>query len=301
MVAEVIALDRQFIYGGMMNVELSENCFDLGHEVRIEKTFAHLMSVNMMAFSPAPEGKPHPSPWRAAKGGFGYDVSVEIRVPTGVALPGSLDPRDTIWLIAALLRLSVFPYLMVPIISDRAFSSVVESASEPVLEPLETERRLLQPAKDEGGVIGQNASAWIRKFWPVTAELLKKQSRFAAALRAFDSCTLRGRSSSSLLTLWGGLEQLFSPSTAELRYRVSSNLAAYLHPPGDERLAKYREILELYNKRSTAAHTASEIDQGSLVKSYIVMRNVLIRMVEDQHVPTQAELESAIFAPTISG
>jgi hypothetical protein len=301
MLAEVITLNSEFIYGGIMNVDLSEGHFDLGYGVRLEKTFAHLMSVHLMAFSPAPEGKPHPAPWRLAKGGFGYDISVELRVPTGIPLPGSLDSRDTIWLIAALLRLARFPYLMVPIVSDRALSSVIGLVGEPVLEPLETERRLLQPAEKSGAVIGRDASEWIREFWPVTAELLEKHKRFASALRAFDACTLSGRTSSSLLTVWGGLEQLFSPSTAELRYRVSSNIAAYLHPPGLERLATYREILELYNERSTAAHTASEIDQGSLIKSYVVMRNVLIRMVEDQHIPTQAELERAIFAPVMSG
>ena len=97
--------------------------------------------------------------------------------------------------------------------------------------------------------------------------------------------------------VWGALEQLFAPSKAELRYRVSSNIAAYLNPPGEKRLEAYREILDLYNHRSTAAHTAKDVDQSAFLSSYVLMRNALVRMVDEQHVPDQKELERAIFSP----
>lgn len=101
--------------------------------------------------------------------------------------------------------------------------------------------------------------------------------------------------SSSLLVVWGALEQLFAPSTAELRYRVASNIEAYLNPPGEKRLQTYREILDLYNHRFTAAHTAKDVDLSALLGSYVLMRNALVRMVDEQHIPDQKELEQTIF------
>jgi hypothetical protein len=285
------------MFGGIMNVDLAERSFDLGSGVRLERTFAHLMSVNLMAFAPAKEGRHHPGPWKAAKGGFGYDISVEIQVPTDGTLPGSLQPREAIWLIAALVRLAKCPYLMVPVISSHPFRAIADSPEEPTLEPFETEMRLLRPAEGRHAVLDSELLTWISRVWSPTADLMKQDSRFDSAFRAFDLCTVRGRTSSSLLTVWGALEQLFAPSTAELRYRVSSNIAAYLNPPGEKRLNAYREILDLYNHRSTAAHTAKDAAQSAFLGSYVLMRNALVRMVDEQHVPNQKELERAIFSP----
>lgn len=264
------------MFGGIMNVELAEPSFDLGSGVHLERTFAHLMSVNLMAFAPAKEGRHHPGPWKAAKGGFGYDISVEIQVPSGSTLPCSLHPREVIWLIAALVRLAKCPYLMVPVISSHPFGAIADSPEEPTLETFETEMRLLQPAESRHAVLDSELLTWIARVWSPTADLMKRNSRFDSAFRAFDLCTVRGRTSSSLLMVWGALEQLFAPSTAELRYRVASNIAAYLNPPGEKRLQAYREILDLYNHRSTAAHTAKDVDLSALLGSYVLMRNALV-------------------------
>jgi hypothetical protein len=290
-------LECPLLYGGFMNVELPDGSFDLGSGIRLERTFAHLMSVNLMAFAPAAEGRHHPAPWKAAKGGFGYDISVEIQVPTGGTLPSSLQPRDAIWLIASLIRLAKCPYLMVPVISSHSFGAIAGSAEEPTLEPFETEMRLLRATEARHAVLDSELLTWVSRVWPLTANLMKGDSRFDSAFRAFDLCTVRDRTSSSLLTVWGALETLFAPSAGELRYRVSSNIAAYLNPPGEKRLQVYREILELYNHRSTAAHTAKDADQSALLSSYVLMRNAIVRMVDDQHVPNQRELEQAIFSP----
>lgn len=283
-----------------MNVELAEPSFDLGSGVRLERTFAHLMSVNVMAFAPAKEGQHHPGPWKAAKGGFGYDISVAIQVPTGSTLPCSLQPRDVIWLIAALVRLAKCPYLMVPVISSHPFGAITDSPGEPTLEPFETEMRLLRPTEKRYAVLDSELLTWVSRVWSPTADLMKRDSRFDSAFRAFDLCTVRGRTSSSLLMVWGALEQLFAPSAAELRYRVASNIAAYLNPPGEKRLQAFREILDLYNHRSTAAHTSKDVDLAALLGSYVIMRNALVRMVDEQHVPDQKELERAIFSPGLS-
>jgi hypothetical protein len=181
-----------------------------------------------------------------------------------------------------------------------SLGAVADSPEEPTLEPFETEGRLFQPSEERHAVLDSELLTWVSLVWSPTADLMKRDSRFDSAFRAFDLCTVRGRTSSSLLTVWGALEQLFAPSTTELRYRLSSNIAAYLNPPGEKRLEAYREILDLYNHRSTAAHTAKDVDQSAFLGSYVLMRNALVRMVDEQHVPDQKELERAIFSPEAS-
>jgi len=76
------------------------------------------------------------------------------------------------------------------------------------------------------------------------------------ALRAAHAFTVRGRPVSALLTAWGALEELFAPSRAELRFRVSAHISAYLEPVGPKRLETFKTVADLYNARSKAAHTA---------------------------------------------
>jgi hypothetical protein len=295
-----LALDRSTLYGGIMNAELAETDFELGDGVRLKRTFAHLMSVNLMAFAPPVEdGKHHGGPWKSARGGRGYDITIEIQVPIDGVLPGSLPARETVWLFAALVRLAKCPYLMVPVISSHSFEVIAGSEEEPILEPFETEMRLFSAPDQSSAILDSDLLTWVSQVWSPTAKLMGQDKRFDSAFRAFDLCTIRGRTSSSLLTVWGALEQLFAPSTSELRYRVSSNIAAYLNPPGENRLKAFREILDLYNHRSTAAHTAKDADQSALLRSYILMRNALVLMIQEQRVPDQKELEQAIFSPKL--
>jgi hypothetical protein len=247
-----------------------------------------------MAFSRAPPGGTHPTPWRAAEGGFSYDVEVELSVPKAAALPGGLDTEGAIWWIAALMRLAHYPYLLVPVISDQPFSQAATAKRAPLLSPFETQPRIWRPAKPAPKLEPDDLE-WVKKTWVKGADLLKSHPKLNTAVRALDSSAVRGKTSTSLLAVWGALEQLFSPTPGELRFRVSSNIAAYLQPPGLGRLALYKEMIELYNKRSKAAHTAEESDVDALVQSFVVLRNALVKMIESNEVPTQSHLEAQLF------
>jgi hypothetical protein len=131
--------------------------------------------------------------------------------------------------------------------------------------------------------------------WPRTAELMRTCPPLNMALRAADACTVRGRPASALLTAWGALEELFAPSRAELRFRVSAHIAAYLEPVGPKRLELFKTVADLYNARSKAAHTAQDAELGALVQSFVILRNALVRMVDEGAVPTQADLEKRLF------
>ncbi|PSJ54962.1 hypothetical protein C7I84_23455 [Mesorhizobium ephedrae] len=277
----------------MSHVTYDGEPFDLGHGITLRSTYAHLFAANMMAFARATEGKHHPAPWRAARGGFGYDIEAELA--TGEKLPGGLSADDGVWLIAALLRLAEYAYLMVPVISDVSFDAAPTSKQEPVLRPFEIEPRILHAGGDQVSRLSAENLSWVKSVWPRTAELMRTCPPLSMALRAADACTVQGRPASALLTAWGALEELFAPSRAELRFRVSAHIAAYLEPVGPKRLELFKTVAALYNARSKAAHTAQDAEVGALLQSFIILRNALVRMVDEGAVPTQAELEKRLF------
>jgi hypothetical protein len=84
------------LYAGLSGVSLAPEMFQLGEGVVISRTYAHFMAPFLMAFSPAIPGKPHPAPWKSAKGGLAIDITAELFLPTDVrATP--LDRLNTIW------------------------------------------------------------------------------------------------------------------------------------------------------------------------------------------------------------
>jgi hypothetical protein len=279
----------------MSHVTYDGEPFDLGHSIILKSTYAHLFAANIMAFARATEGKPHPAPWRAARGGFGYDIEAELAVPTDGKLPGCLSADDAVWLIAALLRLAKYAYLMVPVISDVSFDAAPISKQEPLLRPFEIEPRIIDRGGEEVSRLSAENLSWVKSVWPRTAELMGRCPPLNMALRAADACTVQGRPASALLTAWGALEELFAPSRAELRFRVSANIAAYLEPVGPKRLELFKTVAELYNARSKAAHTAQDAELGALLQSFVILRNALVRMVDEGVVPTQVDLEQRLF------
>ncbi|MFC0218053.1 hypothetical protein ACFFJ7_06590 [Pseudochelatococcus lubricantis] len=283
------------IYAGLSHVTYDGDSFELGHGIVLRAAYARLFAANMMAFAKTTEENPHSLPWRAARGGFSYDFEVELAVPTGQRLPGGLSGEDVVWLIAALLRLVKYAYLMVPVISDVPFDSAATSKQEPLLRPFEIEPRILSAGKKELSSLKIEDLSWVKSVWPRTAELLRTCSPLNMALRAADACTVRGRPASALLTVWGALEELFAPSRAELRFRVSAHIAAYLEAAGPKRLELFKTVADLYNARSKAAHSAQDAEVAVLVQSFVILRNALIRMIDEGIVPTQIDLEKRLF------
>lgn len=143
---------------------------------------------------------------------------------------------------------------MVPVISDVPFDAAAASEREPLLRPFELEPRILHPGDAEIARLSAENLSWIKEVWPRSAELLRICPPLNLALRAADACTVRSRPASALLTAWGALEELFAPSRAELRFRVSAHIAAYLEPVGPKRLETFKFVADLYNARSKAAH-----------------------------------------------
>jgi hypothetical protein len=289
-----------FLYAGLSGTSLGVESFDLGRGVRLVSTYAHLFSPYIMAFAPpGPQGH-HPAPWQAAKSGYGFDISIELQVPNSNLLANNLDARETIWWIAALLRIIEAPQVIVPVTSTHSFASAKDGPKDLALVPFEVTPRMFQFSPGMPKSLSIDSLNWVRNKWEPAGQLLSSNAKFFTALKAFDSATVLGKSSSAMLALWGGLEQLFAPSAGELRFRVSALLAAYDQPPGKDRLDCFKRVLKLYDQRSQAAHTASEVTAEPLMESYVLMRNVLVRMIDECEVPTQEKLQQILFGVTQS-
>jgi hypothetical protein len=157
--------DSAYLYGGITGVTLPVESFPLGEGLELRQTYAHLFSTNLMAFAPPGPAGYHPAPWKATKGGFGYDIEVELVAPGQTALGKSFDAKDLIWWIAALLRMAGFPYLYVPVISDHPFQDIPTLDQEPTLVPVETEPRIFRPTERRMGILDTQNLEWVAATW----------------------------------------------------------------------------------------------------------------------------------------
>lgn len=277
---------------GLSGVKYESEPFDFGEGVVLSHTYAHLMNPYFMAFSPAEPGQAHPAPWKAARGGHGFDVTVQLEVPA-TTTAATFDHLNTVWWFVALLRLKASSVLRVPVVSDQAFAEVPTNESEPSLWPIETNRCLVF-AQEFDQDLQEKDLRWVKDNWSGGSKLMS-DSDFNTAMQAFDQCANTWYPALALMMLWGALERLFSPARYELRFRVSATIAAYLLPPGTERQQKYNRIKKLYDARSKVAHGSDNNDPATLSETYTLMRTVLIKMIEERHVPKRAELEAALF------
>ncbi|MDR6954583.1 hypothetical protein J2X65_003957 [Ancylobacter sp. 3268] len=192
-------------YVGISGGELPVERLDFGHGVEMRRTYAHLMSPCVMAFSPAEQGKPHPAPWRAAKGGFSFDITIELRIGDGYQR-GGFNITETATLIVALARLGFTPYLAAPVTIDMPFSEAAQSKVEPTITPLEIQSHNFLKGNDRPEELSLDELNWLKDTWHPLTELVQTNPQFLAALLAWDSCRVRMRASQSMLTIWAALE-----------------------------------------------------------------------------------------------
>src|SRR5437879_369040 len=114
-------LKNDELFGGMAGVGIEPDEFVLGEGITLRQTYAHFMAPFLMAFSPAEKGKAHPAPWSAVQGGLEFDILIELHIPSTFAGSHFFDRLNTIWWIAALIRLRGATAAHVPVIADRHF------------------------------------------------------------------------------------------------------------------------------------------------------------------------------------
>lgn len=287
--------EKRGIYAGLSGATLEIEEFELGHGLKVSKTFAHLMAPFVMAFAPAPPDKHHPGPWSAVSGGIGFDILAEIFVPEDVEDSLSLDPTFAAWWITAFVRLRLGPSVVVPVIGSHAFSAAKELGHKASFHPIEVERASLNLDPDARTRLSETDLVWIKRHWVPAAQLFEKSDNFRLLFEALDQSMFARHSELALLCLWGGLEAVFSPAKSELRYRISSSIACFLESSGLGRMSLQKRIAKLYDSRSNAAHGRTDKESGSLTETYRLARRTTLKIIEQNHVPTHEQLEAKLF------
>ncbi len=288
------SVQEQF-YAGLSNIDLGEQRVEFPRGIVLQATFAHLMSPMVMAFAkPEKEGQPHPGPWKSARGGFGQDISAQLFVPNeaGSSFGERLQMAATILF---LIRLWSSPAVTMPALANMAFSDVKHAPdAEAHILPLEHQPRHfeLYPADDTKVAA---SLTWVVDHFEKAWTLRKESSEFRLAADALDAGQFVQNTALTFISLWGALEAIFSPSTTELRFRVSSLIASYLYPPGAQRLNEQKKIAALYDKRSAAAHGKPKHAGDDLLATFELLRKVLIRIIRDGKVPSREELDDCLF------
>jgi len=283
------------LFGGIANLEYENDIFDLGNGVYIRKTYAHFFSPYMIAFNPPGKYKHHDGPWRNANGGPSFEILLEVEVPELEIFGGYFNQNDLLWIITSLVKLSAHPYISVPVISDKPFTELRIPEAEGNLRPNEVKRRIFSVPGDSKPMILEETLVWLKNVWVSAVHLLRKEPRLFSAMKAIDIAGFQGSNAASMVTIWGAIEQLFSTNGGELKFRVASNLAAFLHENGADRLAIFGKLKKLYDQRSTAAHTAKPIEINAVVESYVYLRNALVQIIENDKLPSQADFEELLF------
>lgn len=289
-----MAESSEDLYAGLSGLVLGQPKIDLGHGMTIRQTYAHMFSPYMMAFKPAPNGGPHPAPWRAASGGFGRDITSELHVPA-MGSVGLRTPHDVLWAVVFAIRLGVEPAAELTALSNRSLIAEIDPKEKGVwLSPIEVGAKHFA-LSIESGVLDANRASWVSSRWPIALRLLKEHAEFALAVDAIMTGPYIQRPPLILVSLWAALEAIFSPSTSELRFRVSSLVAAYLEPPGEERRKRARDVARLYDKRSAAAHGKPSHDTSHILDSFNLVRSVLIKILDEGEVPTKERLDGLLY------
>lgn len=282
------------LFFGLHGLQLPEAGCDLGNGVVVRKTYAHIFAPFMVAFAPPEElTKHHPGPWSSASGGISYDISAELVVP--IENEGGTDKAIQIArVILFLLRLGVNPAITLPVFSNLAFDRENANEKHQALYPFEVQNRFFALSVEEEAASFESLK-WVQDYWLVTQELLKKSPEFALAKEAIDQGQFIQNTTLTLVSLWGALEALFSPSTSELRFRVSALIASFLEKPGPSRRELQKKVAKLYDKRSAAAHGRPKHDQQHLLETFNLLRNVLFKIIESGYVPNNEQLDIMLF------
>lgn len=289
------SLDDADLYAGLTDFDLASSV-DLGDGLALIPTHAKFLTpltlVNTLPPSPDPL-KPKPAYWQSA--GKERTITAQLLVPRQAAK--SFDERfELARFIVLVLRLWSDPGIGLDVVASHKFEELCDlsETSRPAIFPVETWRRYYSLGIVDPASVTSSLS-WVKDNWKTAYQLYSSSAEFRLAADSLDAGQFIPNHALTLVSLWASLEALFSPSASELKFRVSALIAAYLEPPGTERLELQKQVASLYDIRSAAAHGKPRHESKHLLKSFELVRKVLIRMISEKSVPSKEVLERRLF------
>lgn len=203
--------DRLFV--GWSNLKMDADSYELAHGIKVHKTFAHLMAPYIMAFGHPKPGKAHPGPWKAARGGSGFDISAEMLIPGDTALG---DPWEVLRTMMFLMRVGVDPAATASALSSDSFARLKDLPSDQgKVVPYEIRPRLFRLHVENASLNAETAE-WVAGRIEVAHRLRTSNEEFQLAVAAIEAGQFEMNFALTLVSLWSALEALFSRERSEL-------------------------------------------------------------------------------------
>lgn len=220
---------------------------------------------------------------------------MQLTVPKEFFIEGFYDRINTVWWIAALLRLRGAFDASVPVIAERPFADIPQNSGNATILSVEALPRsaFMAPTLTR---LGLEELAWLKQHWRTGGLLMGQDRRLNDAFQAFDASGRIPTGSVAMLAIWGALEHLFSPAKQELRFRVSANIASFLESPGPGRLALHKKILKLYDARSEVAHGTRARARTAGEETFTLANRILVRIIEEGAAPSKDDLDELLFS-----
>lgn len=281
-------------YFCLTSIDLEGQTVDLGDGITLTPAYNHIMAHSMLAIA-RPEGRaPHPGPWLTTGGGYAFDSNTMLCIPNSYVREQS-SPLEVALHIVKLIRLRFDPRVRL-IMMTNVHPHLISRQSAPTTQTMmvEVEPWYLNFELTEK-IDAVHEISWVKQHWESSLALAEGNARFRLGLAAYASIPIIPSQALSLVSIWGALEALFSNQPSELRFRISAMIASFLEAPGPARAARAKRIKKLYDARSAAAHGGEKHTHEDLLASGDLIHLVLVKMIEENSVPTPEELERRLF------
>jgi hypothetical protein len=279
-------------YISLAGVDFDGECMSFPRGIELRKTSLHITSPMLLDYR-RPYSKEHLPRILQIGRQPSHQVTCELAIPADAA-QNLNDQMEIASTAVFLLRLYADPSVTMLAVSNVSFSELYDCEGPYVVIPIQSGHRYFKLDTSEPDKVKPTV-AGIPDLFDVAHRLRMDSAEFRTLTYAFETAQYLQDSALVLISLWGALEAIFSPSTSELRFRVSALMASYLHEAGPDRVAKQKRIASLYDKRSAAAHGKPKHAGDDVFETIVLARQVLLKCLEEAKVPSKESLDQRLF------
>lgn len=145
--------------------------------------------------------------------------------------------------------------------------------------------------------VNETDITWIKDNYEKVNLLANQNEKFKYSIEILNSWRFSTDVKSSIALIWSAIESIIGVSS-EIVYRLSLNISSILEPRGESRIQKFREIKKLYGLRSKVVHGA-DLKEAEIILalegSFLLLRDLIIYMIENDKTISETDFETAIF------